>query len=189
MYCISGYQCHDLLRAKDLLRSHTCSIFDFLKEIYTGKVAMSEWESDIANEAIQVVISCWGNFNISPKGYEWRAILEQAIVQHLGRNLRGFMISSLPHTEIPKEISPGPTATPNPTQRFSDALRSLLDEARWTSEMVAEKVGIDPRNVYRHLSEDTMPTKANVGKYEEVLSKQLNRKVILPTPEKRLQRQ
>lgn len=69
--------------------------------------------------------------------------------------------------------------------RLSEALDRLLNEARWKPELIAEKVGINPRNVYRHLSGETLPTLSHVGLYESALSKELGRKVKLPTPAKR----
>jgi len=68
---------------------------------------------------------------------------------------------------------------------LSEDLGRLLNEARWKPELIAEKVGIDPRNVYRHLSGETLPTLSHVGLYEAALSKELGRKVKLPTPAKR----
>ena len=74
---------------------------------------------------------------------------------------------------------------PIPERNLSEELAHLLTDARWKPEDIAEKVGIDPRNVYRHLASDTVPTITNIGNYEAALSKRLGRIVTLPTPAKR----
>jgi hypothetical protein len=77
------------------------------------------------------------------------------------------------------QVNPITTA---PTTSVGEQLKALLLEARLRPEDIAEEIGIQPRNVYRHLSSETFPTISNVGKYESALSKHLKRTIKLPTP-------
>ena len=89
MYCVNDRGCHDLARAKDLLRSHTCSIFDTLKDAYSNnRVNLWEWEKEIAEEAIQITHACWNNFRDLPeREFSSKALLED-IQRHVGHPLR-----------------------------------------------------------------------------------------------------
>jgi hypothetical protein len=181
-YCVQNYECYDQQRAKDFLRTSTCEFFDILMQAYGGLA----WdrEDEVADEAIGIAIACWDNFNVSPKGEFWINTLRVTVIQHLGRQLRKRETSAIPH-EFAAPTAPiiqTPTAE---TPRLANDLKCLLDEARLRPEDIAEKIGIDPRNVYRHLSGETVPSLVNVDNYEKALSNRLGRKVKLPTPLKR----
>jgi hypothetical protein len=64
-------------------------------------------------------------------------------------------------------------------------LKRLLEEARIRPEDIAEEIGIDARNVYRHIAGKNQPSLVNIGQYEKAFSKRLGRKIALPTPAKR----
>jgi len=65
-------------------------------------------------------------------------------------------------------------------------LNRLRQESRLTLEQLAEEVKLDRRNVSRHLSDFSVPHLKNLGAYERVLSKHLERKVVIDrTPLKR----
>ena len=212
-YCIQKYECYDLPRAKDFIRTYTCEFFDILKEAYGGLAFYRE--DEVADEAIAIAVACWANFNVHPKGDFWASTLRATIVQHLGRNLRkqqtsdtyvasGVDLASAspllkmavtPQTgthlqppNVPSVWAPvlrdARTEVPRPTS-IKEQLKQLLIDCRWRPEDIAEEIGIQPRNVYRHLAGETFPTLVNVGKYEKAISKRLGRPVKLPTPSKR----
>ena len=186
-HCIADYVCHDRVRAKDFLRSYACSIFDFLKEAYSEKISIWEWETDIADEAVQITISCWANFGVNPPPVYWAEILHRTIIQHVGRPLRGRNTESKSAlTSVPTVPAPPQVLTP---LSIGEEIRRLLEEARLRPEDIAEHIGIEARNVYRHLAGETVPTLVNVGKYESVLTAHLKRPIKLPTPVKRRTRQ
>lgn len=85
---MDAHICHDMPLAKDLLRSHTCNIFDTLIEAYRKKIDVSLWEKEIADEAIQISFAVWNNFTALPVGDFSSEALRRTIVQHLGRPLR-----------------------------------------------------------------------------------------------------
>lgn len=206
-HCISDYLgCYDLPRAKDFLRTYACSFYDLLKEAYSHKIATWDCEDLIAKEAIQITLACWEGFGAGPNAEAWIDTLHKAIVLHVGHSLRGHAgvvrdnpplnvtqaaryaaagvdtDSPLVKDAIAARSKAQPTANP---LGIKDELRRLLDESRLRPEDIAEEIGIEPRNVYRHLSGDTVPSLVNVGKYEKALSEHLGRNVRLPTPEKR----
>jgi hypothetical protein len=76
-----------------------------------------------------------------------------------------------------------------PTPSFREELKRLLNEARIRPEDIAEEIGIEPRNVYRHLAGETAPSLTNLKKYETALSKHLKTPVKLPHVSKTSRRQ
>ena len=89
-FCIREYWCYDLPRAKDFLRSYACSFYDLLKEAYSHQIYIWDREKQIADEAVQITIACWDNFNVAEQEEPWDETLRNAIVLHNGgRPLRG----------------------------------------------------------------------------------------------------
>lgn len=74
-------------------------------------------------------------------------------------------------------------ASESKPETFGDQLKRLLNEARIRPEDIAEEIGIEARNVYRHLAGTTAPTLVNLGKYERALSKHLGRPVRFASAE------
>ena len=116
--CMSEYICLDEVRAKDILRTHVCSIFDFLKENYSRTLSAYHWEQEIADEAIQITLTVWDTYNVSPPAWHWTEILRKAIVLHLRRPLGGSpspgddpnVAISLPGvSEKPRLLTPPPS--------------------------------------------------------------------------------
>jgi hypothetical protein len=193
---MSEYMCLDEVRARDILRTHVCAIFDFLKENYGKKLSAYHWEQEIADEALQITLTVWDSYNVSPPAWHWTDILRKAIVLHLGRPLGGTLKQPLitPMTdspllimakaarrvqqiEVPKENAPTPV--------LATELARLLIEARHTPESIADIVDINWRTVYRHKKGELQPSLKNVAAYEKALTKLLNRKITLPTPVRR----
>lgn len=84
-----------------------------------------------------------------------------------------------------REMTPPTQSDPAIKPSLGDELRRLLTEARIRPEDIAEEIGIEPRNVYRHLAGTTHPSLVNIGKYEKALSRHLRKPVHLPTSVKR----
>ena len=87
--------------------------------------------------------------------------------------------------EAAKRAAEIPVVQAPVSSSFAAELQRLLLEARIRPEDIAEDVGINERNVYRHLSGQTKPSLVNLGSYEKALSKRLGRPVKLPMPAKR----
>lgn len=125
-FCISNYVCHDMGKANDLLRSYACSIFDLLKDEYSQEILAGEWESQIAEEAAQLTLGCWRIFDVvSPREGHWDETVRIAIVQHLGRPLRGTVSSAL---LLPPGAYPSPPRLiipPSKPKRLSPQITSL----------------------------------------------------------------
>jgi hypothetical protein len=211
--CMGHYRCNDMNRARDLLRSHVCAIYDCLKDAYSKMpLSVSDWEKVMAEEAVEIARSVWRTYKVSPDAYTWTETLTQAIVLYVGHPLRSGQAvqqtmpvpqdyaaigvdTANPPPLLKMAMAARPASTPlipllTPSSKpavskLAEELKKLLTEARWTAEQIADKVDIGPRNVYRHLAGDTAPSLKNIGAYEAVLSKQLGRKVVLPTPVKR----
>jgi hypothetical protein len=177
--------------AKDLLRSHTCSIFDALKDAYSDKVNIWEWEQEIAEEAIGIVFACWRNFRDLPTQEFSSDALRTDIATHVGHPLRSgplqkaFVHPGTPITQVfvPPEINK-PEANTS-TSNFATDLVRLMDEARWSPEAIADEMGIDWRTVYRHRKGEMFPSLKTIWAYEEALTKRLKRKINLQAPAKR----
>lgn len=81
---------------------------------------------------------------------------------------------------------PATSAKPQKKESVAAQLDRLRDECRWTVEELAEQIQIDPTTVSRHLSDRAIPHLRNLGAYERVFSKRLERKVVIEkTPGKR----
>lgn len=82
-YCIQNFVCYDLPRAKDFMRTSTCEIYEVLKKEYSS--AAWHREDEVADEAAQIAIACWDNFNVyqKEKGF-WVKPLRDTIIQHNG---------------------------------------------------------------------------------------------------------
>lgn len=98
--------------------------------------------------------------------------------------------SRLMDTEAASEITPAPPAPEPPglseTETLGEQLDRLRKECRFTVEELAEKVGLDPTSVHRHLADKSVPHLSNLGAYERVFSKKLGRKIVIEkTPVKR----
>ncbi len=130
MHCISDRKgCYDLARAKDYLRSYACSFFDLLKEAYSHEIHIWEWEVSIAEEAIQITLACWSNFNVDPPAEAWIETLRSTIAQHVGHPLRGRTQKSL---EVPQ--GEAPSVSPPITTRSSEVQEEIWRRAKLLSE-------------------------------------------------------
>jgi len=65
-----------------------------------------------------------------------------------------------------------------PDTTLSEQIEKLRDEARLTNEELADKINIEPRSLYRHLS-GTPPRARHIAAYEQFFSDKLARKVLL----------
>lgn len=61
---------------------------------------------------------------------------------------------------------------------LANQLRVLRDESNLTTDQIAERIGIDPRNVYRHLK-GVIPRPSQMKAYEELFTETLGRKITL----------
>jgi len=182
IHCMQDSFCYDIARAKDYLRSYTCSIFDFLKKHYSTKIDTYSYEHLIGAEAVNIVLACWNDFDPLIKAATWEPTLKRSLDEHVGRPLGGEPATVKPEQSAPPIDSiTAKGAGSNMGAGYSEELRALLVECRWRPEDIAEKIKIQPRNVYRHLSGKTTPTLANIARYEEAFSKKLNRQIKLKT--------
>ena len=87
------------------------------------------------------------------------------------------------------ELSPAIPAPSNPApmpESTGEQLDDLREESRWTQEQLAGATGFDPTTVSRHIRDEMSPSIRNLGTYERVFSKRLNRKIVVrKTPSKR----
>jgi hypothetical protein len=58
-------------------------------------------------------------------------------------------------------------------------LEDLRLRCGWTAEILAERVGLTPRSVYRHLGDHDIPSKLNVAKYQRVFAEKLEIEVVI----------
>ena len=206
-FCIRGYNCHNKDRADDYMCTYACSMYDLWVEDYTGKVPVSQWQRQIADEAIKNAVSCWANYNLnssSPTASYWQTRLRTALEQHTGKPLWSLRKIATPEganvrprvfvPTVQQDSSKSPllvmaeaamlaksVAPPAPAKPiFATELRQLLEEANWTPEQAAEKVEIDWRTVYRHLSGEVFPNPKTRWAYQRALSERLKKKIELP---------
>ncbi len=69
-----------------------------------------------------------------------------------------------------------------------EQIEALRIECDWTTEFLAEKIGISARSAYRHVSNDDTPSKLNLGKYERVFSEALGKKVLIVTTSEKVRK-
>jgi len=86
--CRGDYSWKDEPRAKDVLRTYVCDIYDCLKEAYSYKVNIWEWEKEIAEEAISVTLGCWKHYKLGTHHLLLVEPLRNTITQHVGHELR-----------------------------------------------------------------------------------------------------
>ena len=58
-------------------------------------------------------------------------------------------------------------------------LRRLQERARLRTEELAERVGLTPRSVFRHLSGKSIPRLNHIGAYEHIFSEVLETKIVI----------
>ena len=107
-YCIQNFECYDLPRAKDFIRTYTCEFFDILREAYGGLAFYRE--DEVADEAIAIAVACWNNFNAHPNGEFWIDTLRVTIIQYLGRNFRKEQTSEVSQVQTLPRLSLGKQA-------------------------------------------------------------------------------
>lgn len=178
--CMSDYGCHDMSLAKDLLRSHTCSIFDTLKSFYSNKVSIWEWEHEIAEEAIQIAFACWKNFRDLPVGDFSSDDLRRDIALYIGRPLRSVPL------RIPAPVTPVPEssllimakaaargAQQKSLPSVAAKLKALKRRSRLSAQKIADGISVDLRTVQRHLAGTASPRDAQILAYEKFFTNHL----------------
>jgi hypothetical protein len=172
--CMNDYGCHDMPLAKDLLRSHTCSIFDTLKSFYSNKISIWEWEQEIAEEAIQIVFACWKNFRDLPVGDFSSDDLRRDIALYIGRPLRSGPlripvpvppVSESPLLTMAKAAARGAQQKAVPS--VAAKLKVLKRRSRLSAQKIADGISVDLRTVQRHLSGTVFPRDAQILAYEK----------------------
>lgn len=68
---------------------------------------------------------------------------------------------------------------PTHKETVAEQIQRLRKESNLTVDELAEKVGVDVRNVTRHISGKTKPRLSNLAAYERVFSEALGRKVTI----------
>jgi hypothetical protein len=112
-------------RAKDLLRSHTCSIYDALKDAYGYSVNIWEWEKEIAEEAIDIAYACWTNYRDLTRGDFSRDALRADIATHVGHALRSGPVQKALLQNLPGVSGKSHGLTPPPSPySLADVLTS-----------------------------------------------------------------
>lgn len=153
--CMSDHGCHDMPLAKDLLRSHTCSIFDTLKVFYSTKIVIFEWEKEIAEEAIDIAHACWTNFRDLPRADFSRESLRADIATHLGHALRSGPIQKAFLGNLPGVSDKSPVFSSPPSPYSLGAVVGDQKAATYA------KAGIDPHSTSPLVIAAAM--QANVG--------------------------
>jgi len=202
-------ECFDAERAEKFVRAYAVEIFDTILSFYRAKVGYcAGWLPKIVHEAAFRTLVAYKDHSdqgISQIGN----IATDTVTEHLdttstSERARAEFNAAFPARRYIPEPQPDdnslletvraePTTQKEPTlpsritapRSLGDELKRLLVEARIRPEDIAEEIGIGPRNVYRHLAENTVPSISNLGRYEKVLSKHLGRPVKLPTSVKR----
>jgi hypothetical protein len=67
----------------------------------------------------------------------------------------------------------------NIPQSIGKQIEACMLECGWTAEYLAEQIGIEPRSVYRHISDQNKPSKRHRFKYCTIFSKQLIRNIVI----------
>jgi hypothetical protein len=154
--CISNYGCHDQDQARDFLRSYACSIYDSLKEAYSQKITVWDWEEEIAQEAIRITLACWNNFNVSPPNSYWEPVLHRAIAQHVGRPLRKHVPqSALVHAFASSTASESQPEVKLPSRR--EFVESILEQKGWSILDWANEAEVAHATAMDYLDEKTRP--------------------------------
>lgn len=92
-------------------------------------------------------------------------------------------------TGAPETIAPiqmGLSRADTPAQgTLGNQIESLIAECEFTKEHVAELLGVDVRQVYRHCAGQTVPRRSHIAIYQNLFSKKLGKTIILSTSVKR----
>jgi hypothetical protein len=212
--CWSGGDDFDVERAYQIMRGAAELIFDVTYKAYYRKVSYkAEWLPEIVNEAVfrtlKTSLPCVRDGIPDTRFSDLADTLEATVLDHIeelatlkkhasllnDRQVAEYAKAGVDLTSgSPLLIMAATQTNTIPVQvplapSVAVELRRLLEEARIKPEDIAEAIGIQPRNVYRHLSGQTRPSITNIGKYEQAISKRLGRKVLLPHVSKTSKRQ
>jgi len=75
--------------------------------------------------------------------------------------------------------APAPSPSTPKRETVATQINRLREECHLTAEELAEKIGIEPRSVQRHLAGSSVPHGRHVRAYERVFSNLLNRQVVI----------
>jgi len=195
--CVSNYDLLDPQAAFEYLRTFAIKFYNTYYGFYSQYPEYeSHWQSAAEKFAFGRVVKCATSYT-SIRNF---LATDSTRVPRIKKTIRKHAEATRKTPKKAHSLFPNPddwlkgmlnTPTTPPTfqviskLRFATELRRLLNEARLKPERIAEEIRIQPRNVYRHLSGENAPSLTHVGKYEEVLTRALGRKITLPTPDRR----
>lgn len=184
-----GNLAHEL-KASTYLSSYVVKIFSLYSAAYIGSPNFRLWTPQLKAMSVQWALNCLADYRgTSPSMIlAYKKMLLGALDEHLktahGNSLNpllrqlGEVLSTVaPTVDKMRASRPASVAT---DARIGSQIRDLMNEARLTKEQLAEGIGIQERNVYRHLA-GTPPRAKTLAAYEEFFSKRLKRSVQLKT--------
>lgn len=153
-------------KALEALRTCVVSVFD-TKTAYYRSLAnfREEWITDIGAATISSALG----------------LIPDMVRDEDIREMEGKLCDTL-NEHLKAETSAQPKQTLPDIEPISKQLENLRIESRLTVEQLAEGVDLALRSVYRHLSEDSAPSRRNIGAYERFFSARLSKTVHLKTP-------
>jgi hypothetical protein len=184
------------LRLENTLGFYAQQLFEAEAAEYPNEPQLEHWLLKLAERVCDRVMR--GIKAVEAAGHPWKTLAHHGLSDEqmrtsVGESLEQAAAKCLEKKRAlpPPKKQPSPPAMPiksiAPASTISpvkEQLLLLIEETRLTRDQVAEDIGIDLRNHYRHLSGNVIPGKKMVLRYEQYFSKKLARPVRISLPSK-----
>jgi ribosome-binding protein aMBF1 (putative translation factor) len=160
---------HDLLTLKTALDGQDAILLESLRSNALYQVPRPQWLAielivkEIAARLADVSISLGEPHDAAP------ALRSQISVIHskLKSKIDSLERSERPAYTVERQLSIG------------EQIDGLRDECALSIEELAEKVGLHPTNVSRHIHDQAIPSRKNLAKYSKIFAKLLKREIVI----------
>jgi len=171
--CCSSRELLDPHAAFEYVRTYSIQFYDcfygFYSE-YPDPAYRRHWQSASEKFAFDRIVQCIQNDYFVAAYFS----SDTTLVTRIRRTIKN-------HAErtVRNSISNAPLST-SPADSIGAQLAKLLEESRLTREYVAEQIGIDKRNVFRHLR-GIVPRARQIAAYETFFTERLKKPIKLKT--------
>jgi hypothetical protein len=167
--CVSTHSLNDPDAALEYARTYAIEFYDLYYNFYSQfPDYQRHWQPASAAFALQRVLHRLNNY------FAIQDYLDNSHVARIRRTISDHADGTVrnPDSNVASDAVPADS--------ISAQLAELFEESRLTREYVAEQIGIDKRNVFRHLR-GIVPRPRQIAAYETFFTERLNRQIRLKT--------